>query len=221
MDYTIDERCDTMHDHLGDRLANAISHGTGVLLSVVGLIYLLTLARTTIEVFAFLVYGISLITLYTCSTVHHAVKMPTDKGFYILKGLDYMAIYLLIVGTYTPFVLLSDQYPSGVLSLIVLWLVAFGGIVFKLFQPRKWNAVHIVLYLLMGWSIIFIWADLGIHTSELIITYIIIGGIFYTGGLSFFVLSYVKKNWHYTHLLWHLSVLGGSVMHFVAVVHIV
>jgi hemolysin III len=206
-----------MHAHLGDRLANAISHGIGVLLSISGVIYLLIRATTRIETIAFLIYGTSLICLYLFSTIHHAIKMPTKKGFYVLKSLDQIAIYLLIVGTYTPFVLLGINYPAGMTLFIVLWSIAVVGIVCKIVWPRKWNVVHIVLYLLMGWSMIFFWSELGANISSRIITYIIIGGILYSGGLPFFILSHAKQDWHYTHLFWHLFVLGGSVMHFIAV----
>ncbi len=216
--YTVNERNDRMHNHLGDRLANAISHGIGVLLSITGLIYLLFRAKTRLETIAFIIYGTSLICLYLFSTIHHAIKMPTDKGFYTLKSLDQIAIYLLIVGTYTPFVLLGINDSSGTVFLIVLWAVAIIGMVFKILWPKKWNVLHIVLYLTMGWSVIIFWSDLGADNSRQIITYIIVGGILYSGGLPFFVLSHAKKDWHYTHLIWHLFVLGGSIMHFVAVV---
>ncbi|MGM0435982.1 MAG: PAQR family membrane homeostasis protein TrhA [Bacillota bacterium] len=209
-----------MHSHLGDRLANAISHGIGVLLSVAGLIYLLIRANTTLELVAFLIYGISLVSLYSFSTIHHAIKMPTDKGFYTLKGLDYIAIYLLIVGTYTPFVLLSDSYPDGITLLFILWSVAIIGILIKITWPRKWHGIHVVLYLLMGWSMLIFWSNIGLSDSQDILRYVLIGGIFYSGGIPFFVLSAVKKEWHFIHLLWHLCVLGGSVWHFIAVVNL-
>ncbi|MCF7925386.1 MAG: hemolysin III family protein [Candidatus Izimaplasma sp.] len=208
-----------MHTHLGDRLANAISHGIGVLLSISGLIYLLFHAKTKIEIIAFIIYGSSLVFLYAASTIHHTIKMPTERGFYTLKSLDHIAIYVLIVGTFTPFVLLGTNYPSGKVLLIVLWIVAFIGITFKILWPRKWTVFHIILYLIMGWSIIILWSDLVTNTSGQITTYIVVGGILYTGGLPFFILSHVKEDWHYTHLLWHLCVLGGSIMHFLAVMN--
>ena len=209
-----------MHAHLGDRLANAISHGIGVLLSITGLIYLLLQATTRLETVAFLIYGTSLISLYLFSTIHHAIKMPTEKGYHRLQSLDQIAIYLLIVGTYTPFILLGIQSTSGTVLFVVLWALAVIGIVFKLFWPSRWKAIHIILFLIMGWSILILWSDLELSISNQIMTYIIIGGLLYSGGLPFFILSHAKQNWHYTHLVWHLCVLGGSMIHFIAVVHL-
>ncbi|MBI9009505.1 MAG: hemolysin III family protein [Tenericutes bacterium] len=206
-----------MHTHLGDRLANTISHGIGVLLSITGLVYLLLRSDTSIEVTAITIYGASLIALYLFSTIHHAIKMPTVSGFYRLQSLDQIAIYLLIAGTYTPFILLSINSLSGITLLIVLWVIAGIGIGLKLFFPKKWIVIHIVLYLIMGWSILILWTDLESNTLSQIITYIILGGILYSGGIPFYILSHAKKNWHYTHLVWHLFVLGGSIVHFIAV----
>lgn len=206
-----------MHNHLGDRLANSISHGIGVILSITGLVYLLYQSNTNLEVTAITIYGASLIALYLFSTIHHAIKMPTERGFHRLQSLDQIAIYLLIVGTYTPFILLSINSTSSTILFIVLWILAFIGIIFKLLWPQKWKAIHIMLYLIMGWSILVLWSDISLNTVPQIITYIIIGGLMYSGGIPFFILSHAKKDWHYTHLIWHLFVLGGSIVHFVAV----
>lgn len=206
-----------MHSHLGDRLANSISHGIGVLLSVAGLAYLLVQSETELEFFAVTIYGISLIALYVFSTIHHAIKMPTEKGFYILQSLDQVAIYILIVGTYTPFILLRINSTLSVVLLITLWVIAGVGIVLKLFRPKKWIVIHVMLYLIMGWSILILWFEIDVDTLQQIIPYIVLGGALYSGGIPFYILSHAKKNWHYTHLVWHLFVLGGSIIHFVAV----
>jgi hemolysin III len=206
-----------MHSHLGDRLANSISHGIGVLLSVAGLAYLLVQSDTELEFFAVTIYGISLIALYVFSTIHHAIKMPTEKGFYILQSLDQVAIYILIVGTYTPFILLRINSTLSVVLLITLWVIAGVGIVLKLFRPKKWIVIHVMLYLIMGWSILILWFEIDVDTLQQIIPYIVLGGALYSGGIPFYILSHAKKNWHYTHLVWHLFVLGGSIIHFVAV----
>jgi hemolysin III len=206
-----------MHSHLGDRLANSISHGIGVLLSVAGLAYLLVQSDTELEFFAVTIYGISLIALYVFSTIHHAIKMPTEKGFYILQSLDQVAIYILIVGTYTPFILLRINSTLSVVLLITLWVIAGVGIVLKLYRPKKWIVIHVILYLIMGWSILILWFEIDVDTLQQIIPYIVLGGALYSGGIPFYILSHAKKNWHYTHLVWHLFVLGGSIIHFVAV----
>lgn len=206
-----------MHAHLGDRLANSISHGIGVLLSITGLVYLLIQSDTQLEFFAVTIYGISLITLYLFSTIHHSIKMSTEKGYYTLLSLDQIAIYILIVGTYTPFILLRINSTSSIILLITLWIIAGFGIVLKLFWPKKWKVVHILLYLIMGWSILILWFEIDADTLQHIIPYIVLGGFLYSGGIPFYILSHAKKNWHYMHLVWHLFVLGGSIFHFVAV----
>ncbi len=209
-----------MHTHLGDRLANSISHGIGVLLSIYGLTYLLLNANTGREISAVTIYGVSLITLYLFSTIHHSIKMPTEKGYYILQSLDQIAIYLLIVGTYTPFLLVGINTRSSTILFVGLWVLAGIGIIFKLIWPKKWMFMHVILYLIMGWSVLILWSDLSSSNYRFIIPYIMIGGLLYSGGIPFYILSHAKKNWHYTHLVWHLFVLGGSIVHFVAVAKI-
>lgn len=214
------ERWGTMHDHLGDRLANAISHGLGLLLSITALIYLLSNATTNTHYFALSIYGTSLILLYLFSTIHHAIKMPTENGFYMLKSLDQIAIYILIAGTYTPLVLLGITATSSIVLLYILWAIALIGSILKIRWPKKGKTLHIMLYVIMGWSVFALWPALTANLSTAIIWYIVMGGLLYTGGIPFYVLSQVKKDWHYTHLIWHLFVIGGSVMHFVAITQI-
>lgn len=206
-----------MHSHLGDRLANSISHGIGIVLSIIGLVFMLIQSDTQIEMLSVTIYGGSLITLYLFSTIHHSVKMPTEKGFYRLQSLDQIAIYILIVGTYTPFILLRINTTLSSILLIALWVIALIGIVLKLFWPNRWLVVHIILYLVMGWSILILWFQIDTETLEQIIPYIVLGGILYSGGIPFYILSHVKPKIHYTHLIWHLFVLGGSITHFVGV----
>ena len=209
-----------MHDHLGDRIANAVSHGIGIILGIIGLIALIVRADTAFETLAISIYGVSLILLYLFSTLHHGIKMPTERGFHVLKSLDQFAIYLLIAGTYTPFVLLVINTPMANALLIGLWVIAIVGGVLKLVFPTTLKALHIVMYVLMGWSIVLVLPDLTPNIPDMIMMLILYGGIAYTGGISFYIISHVKKNWHYTHLLWHLSVIAGSLLHFIAVYQI-
>ncbi len=209
-----------MHDHLGDRIANAVSHGIGIILGIIGLIALIVRADTAFETLAISIYGVSLILLYLFSTLHHGIKMPTERGFHVLKSLDQFAIYLLIAGTYTPFVLLVINTPMANALLIGLWVIAIVGGGLKLVFPTTLKVLHIVMYVLMGWSIVLVLPDLTPTIPDMIMMLILYGGIAYTGGIGFYILSYVKKNWHYTHLLWHLSVIAGSLLHFIAVYQI-
>ena len=206
-----------MHNHLGDRLSNAISHGLGLILSIIGVIALLTQATTKSELIARSVYGISLISLYLFSTIHHAIKMKDKRGFYLLQSLDQIAIYLLIAGTYTPFILLGTQSSSSWFLLRALWSIAIFGSVLKIAWPRKAAFIHVVFYVLMGWSMLLLWPEFNATLSKTIIQLILLGGVFYTGGIPFYLLSHLKTEWHYTHLIWHLFVVAGSVVHFLAI----
>jgi hemolysin III len=206
-----------MHDHLGDRLSNAISHGTGLILSIIGLVLLFSKAHTQIEWVALTVYGFSLIFLYGSSTFHHAVKMKDAKGFFLLQSFDQAAIYVLIAGTYTPFILLGLRSISGYGLFIGLWIIAVLGSVLKFLHPRRFIVIHVIAYILMGWSLALVWQGFKGTLSEDVIRLIIIGGAFYMGGIPFYILSQQKPNWHYVHLVWHVFVLLGSMMHFFAV----
>ena len=209
-----------MHDHLGDRIANAVSHGIGIILGIVGLTLLVIRADTVFETVVISIYGVSLIMLYLFSTLHHGIKMSTERGFNVLKSLDQFAIYLLIAGTYTPFVLLVINSPLANALLIGLWVIAITGGILKLLFPTTLKSLHIIMYVLMGWSIVLILPELTPNIPDMVMSLILYGGIAYTGGISFYILSHVKKDWHYTHLLWHLSVIAGSVLHFIAVYQI-
>mgnify|MGYP000164292284 CR=1 FL=1 len=209
-----------MHDHLGDRIANSVSHGIGILLSIIGLTLLMTRADAAIEYAAITIYGISLIVLYLFSTLHHSIKMPTEKGYNLLQSLDQFAIYLLIAGTYTPFVWLVIDTPLANGLLIGLWVIALIGGTLKVLFPTTYKPVHIILYVLMGWSILLIAPDLGVAVPRMALSLILYGGIAYTGGILFYIISHVKKTWHYTHLIWHLCVIAGSTLHFLAVYQI-
>ncbi|MCF7931714.1 MAG: hemolysin III family protein [Acholeplasmataceae bacterium] len=206
-----------MHDHLGDRLSNAISHGTGLILSIIGLVLLFFKANTQTEWLALTVYGFSLLFLYGSSTLHHAVKMKDAKGFFLLQSFDQAAIYVLIAGSYTPFILLGLDRLSGYGLLIGLWIVAVLGTVLKFLHPRRYIVIHVIAYILMGWSLALVWQGFKETLSEDVIRLIIIGGAFYMGGIPFYILSQQKPNWHYVHLVWHVFVLLGSIMHFFAV----
>lgn len=206
-----------MHDHLGDRLANSISHGIGVIISIIGSIFLLFQTSGVKDTFAVTLYGVSLICLYLFSTIHHSIKMPTKEGFYKLQSLDQIGIYFLIVGTYTPFIIIGIESSSAIVLFITLWIITIIGIIFKIIWPSKGMVFHVISYVVMGWSIVVLWSDLTSYVDLQVIRLIVIGGILYTGGIPFYIISQIKKNWHYTHLIWHLFVLSGSIVHFYGV----
>lgn len=210
-----------MQKHLGDWLANSISHGVGFGLAIAGTVLLIIRATTWIETGAVLIYGLSLILLYLFSTLHHALPTKKEKTYHFFKSLDMVAIYFLIAGTYTPFMWLVAEIPNTNLLLIGLWSVALLGGALKLAFPKKLIPLHVTLYVLMGWSIIFIWPSISPFIESQVLWLVFLGGLSYTLGILFYVLSYVKKNWHYVHLVWHLMVLLASVLHYFAIFQLI
>ena len=196
---------------LGELIANAVSHGVGALLSIAALVVLLVISDTTAEVIASLVYGISLIILYFSSTLLHSFPEKMKRVYTVFQRLDHSSIFLLITGTYTPFLVLLVGTPRAYALLIALWIITIIGIVMKSIWIHKFQAVHLVLYLVMGWSILLIYKDVVSGFGSNFI-FVFLGGISYTVG----VLFYISK-FKYQHFVWHLFVLGGSVFHFISI----
>lgn len=210
-----------MERHLGDWLANSISHGVGFGLAIAGTVLLVIRASTWLEISAVLIYGLSLTLLYLFSTLHHALPTKSEKTYYFFKSLDMVAIYFLIAGTYTPFMWLVVNLPITHILLIGLWSLALVGGTLKLVFPRKLVFIHVILYVLMGWSIVFIWPSVSPLMAPSVIWLVFLGGLSYTLGILFYVLSYLKKHWHYMHLVWHLMVLLASVLHYFAIYQLI
>jgi hemolysin III len=202
----------------GEAIANSITHGLGVGLSILGLILLVTRAvnfGTVWHVVSFTVYGISLILLYLASTVYHSTPStrPWNK---LLQRLDHAAIYLLIAGTYTPFMLTNLRGPLGWSILGIVWGLALIGLVLKLGFPHRFKNPTVALYVLMGWFFVIAFRDAASHIEVLSLMLLFIGGILYTSGILF----YAWKKLPYSHAIWHLFVLGGSIFHFFSVMSI-
>jgi hemolysin III len=197
-----------------EELAHSVTHGFGVVLSVIGLAVLVALAArrgTVAHVVGCTVFGTSLVLLYTASTLYHSMTAPRAKR--VLRVLDHAAIYLLIAGTYTPFALVTLEGAVGWTLIAVLWTLAVLGIVSKATAIHRFQAVSIALYLGMGWSALLVIEPLlaGIRAQGLLL--VVLGGLAYTGGLAFYGLRRIP----YHHMLWHLCVLAGSVLHYLAV----
>lgn len=198
---------------IGEEIANSITHGLGVLLSIAGLSVLVTLAATrgtAWHIVACSIYGTTLVLLYLSSTLYHAIQAPRAKR--IFRILDHSAIYLLIAGTYTPFVLIALRGWLGWTLFGLQWGLAIAGILFKSFVTERYEIASTVVYALMGWmgmvGIKSMYASLSFGG----VAWILAGGLCYTVGILFFAL-----NRRYCHAVWHIFVLGGSVCHFVAV----
>lgn len=199
---------------LAEEIAHAVSHGIGVILSIVGLTVLLAVTLRdggVLQVVASAVFGTTLILLYLTSTLYHCVSSPRLKP--VLRRLDHTAIYLLIAGTYTPFSLITLRGPWGWGILTANWTLAIAGIVHAWSPWRRYRAVAHVLYVLMGWLILIAAAPLSRALQVGGLVLLVLGGVVYTSGLAF----YAWRRLPYNHLVWHLFVLAGSVLHFFAV----
>lgn len=193
---------------------NVWSHAFGILLSVIALILLIIKAVQQDNVWmmiSFPIFGVSLILLYLASTLYHASKNPEKR--FKLKVFDHAAIYVLIAGSYTPFTLVSLNGTTGWLIFTIVWILAFSGIILKLFFTGKFKILSTAMYVLMGWLIIFYFKDLSLHLHEKGVFYLVLGGVLYTIGAILYSIKKIKFN----HAIFHFFVLAGSFCHFLSI----
>jgi hemolysin III len=200
-----------------EEISNAILHGIGVGLSIAALVVLLVFANTygnMWHIISFSIYGATLILLYFASTLYHS--LPRGKWKNILNVIDHSSIFLLIAGTYTPITLTALPGPWGWSIFGVVWGIALFGIIMKLIWFEKSRIISLILYAAMGWMIIIAIKPLieNVNTTSLI--FLLAGGLAYTFGIAF----YVWKNLKYGHVVWHLFVLAGSILHFFGVFYL-
>lgn len=193
---------------------NVISHGFGVILSLVAIVFLITkIIKTDVysNLIPVLIYGISLFTLYTASTLFHSAKEPNLR--YRLNIFDHSAIFFLIAGTYTPFTLIAIKGSLGWVVFSVIWIAAVGGIILKLFYTGKFRILSTIMYVLMGWIALFAIKPLYHNLDFGGFIALISGGIAYTIGAVLYAIKKIK----YNHAIFHLFVLLASVCHFISV----
>lgn len=198
-----------------EELAHTLTHGLGAALSLAGLAFLIALALeigSWSHLVGFVVYGVSMVALYLASTLYHGVTRPRWKKY--LQTLDHAMIYVLIAGTYTPFILTHVNNTVGMVLLAVVWLIAVVGFVFKIFFVGRYRFLSTTGYLVMGWLCVIAWQDMLAQLPMTSLMWLAAGGVVYSAGVIFFVLERVPFN----HAIWHLFVLGGSLCHFLAVV---
>ncbi len=201
---------------LGEEIANSITHGIGVLLSIVGLIVLIVFAihhGNMWNIVSFSVFGSTLIILYLASTLYHGIPNPSAKRF--LKILDHSAIFLLIAGTYTPFLLGSLRGAWGWSLFGIIWGLAIAGIAFKFVFIHKYQKISVGIYVFMGWLVVIAFKQILTHVPSVSLTFMIAGGLSYTIGVIF----YASRKLPYNHAIWHLFVLSGSIFHFFSVLY--
>lgn len=196
----------------GEEVFNAVSHGAGILLAVVGTAVMITLAAVYynwVAVVSSVIYGFSLIVMYTMSTLYHAIPYPRAKR--VMQILDHDSIYFLIAGTYTPITLITLQdSPRRFLIFTAVWIAAITGTVLNGVDLGRFKKASLVLYILMGWAAVvdFVPIIKGLGASGFML--LLIGGLFYTGGIVF----YKMKQTRFMHGVWHLFVVAGSVFHY-------
>ena len=195
--------------------ANAITHGLGVVLGVVGLILLLIRAfdhqADMLTITSMAVYGSSIILLFLASTLYHSIT--TEKTKRLLKTLDHCAIYLLIAGSYTPFLLVSLRTPLAMGLMAVIWGIALVGIIMKIAFVYRFKHLSLVTYLAMGWLSLIVVYQLAMNIEMGGLVLLALGGVIYSLGVIF----YVAKRIPYNHAIWHLFVLAGCACHFFAI----
>lgn len=197
-----------------EEIANAITHGIGTLLSIAGLTLLIVFASlegTAWHVVSFTIFGVTMLLLYTSSTLVHS--FPEGRVKDLFETFDHSCIYLFIAGTYTPILLVTLRSPLGWTMFGIVWGLAIAGVVFKAFFTKKYLVLSTLFYVMMGWLIVFVWHPLQEVLMPGGIRLLIIGGVLYTLGSIF----YIWRGFPHHHAVWHLFVVAGSVMHFFAI----
>jgi hemolysin III len=199
-----------------EELANAITHGIGLLLSVTGFVILLVLAAIrggAWHIISCAIYGATLVCLYAASTLYHSIHSPRLKRALLI--FDHCAIYLLIAGTYTPFLLVNLRGGWGWSLFGVMWGLAFAGILFKLRFGDHYPILSTSFYVLMGWLGVIAFRPVMTHISATGLSWLLIGAAMYMIGVFF----YAHKKIPFNHVIWHVFVLAGSTCHYFAVLY--
>lgn len=199
--------------HLGEILANAITHGVGALFAVAGAIYLIatSLHRSPWVLVSCSIFNATLVLVYLCSTLYHSLVRTRARQ--VFQVLDHSAIYLLIAGTYTPFALVSLHGPVGWWVFSVEWALAIAGVVFKSLAVNRFAVLSALVYLFQGWFGVFAVRLLAHAIGWHGVLWLAAGGVAYTLGVLFFALDRLR----YFHAAWHLFVLAGSAAHYIAI----
>jgi hemolysin III len=202
---------------LREEIVNSITHGIGMLLSITALVVLVVFAALKGDawhVVSYSIFGSTLVLLYTSSTLYHSMTKEKIKNLF--ARFDHSAIFLLIAGTYTPYLLTVLRGTVGWVLFGIIWGVAFAGIVIRSIFLTRFRKLMIVLYLLMGWMFVFAIVPMVKHLPTSSLVFLFIGGGCYSLGVIF----YSWRNLKYGHGIWHLFVLAGSIMHFFSVLFI-
>lgn len=199
---------------LGEEIFNSVSHGVGIFFAIAGCAVLIVLSAIYADFWAVIssvIYGICMLLLYTASTLYHSFTNPKVKE--VFRVFDHCTIFLLIAGSYTPFTLYTLRESVGWPLFAVIWISAITGIVLNAVNLEKYENVSVLIYIIMGWSIIFAVKPLIAAVSTLTLVLLVVGGVLYTSGVIFFILT----KYRYMHSIWHLFVLAGTVFQYFAI----
>ena len=202
--------------YYGEKL-NSITHLVGGVLALVGFGVLLTISIQQYDpllIISFTIFGLTLILLYTMSTLYHSFHPPKLKK--IFQKLDHISIYLLIAGTYTPYMLVSLRDNGGLVMMILIWTLAVVGLLLDIFITKRIVWLQVLIYLIMGWICTLNFSQLQAAITTAGVVWLTIGGIAYTVGIVFYVLDGLNKLRH-AHGIWHMFVLFGSICHFISI----
>ncbi len=193
---------------------NAITHGMGVVLSLIAIPFLIIKSTHTVDgmmVWGVILFSFGMLAVYLSSTVYHALRHPQLKR--VANIVDHISIFFLIGGTYTPIILHYVPQQTAFVFLTVQWLIIFSGVVLKLFYTGKYEWLSVTLYISLGWMLVFVVKPLILTMPSTIFYWIIGGGICYTFGVVFYVIGHRK----HAHNIWHIFVMAGTIFHFIAV----
>jgi hemolysin III len=199
---------------LRERIADGCIHAISVSASLVALAALLVLgvgAQATLWIVGLVIYGLALVATFSCSAGYHLVVRPKLKELF--RRLDHAAIFLMIAGTYTPFILIKMNHGWGWALLALVWTMAALGIALKLFAPRYLEGVSTALYLVQGWAVLVAWHPLASAVPERVLTLLVVGGVLYTVGVVF----HLWERLPFQNAIWHAFVLVAASVHYVAV----
>jgi len=197
-----------------EEIANSITHGVGLVLSVAGfavLVFLAVVYGDASHIAGCSIFGATLVLLYTASTLYHSFRKPRLKE--LLRILDHCAIFLLIAGTYTPFTLVNLRGLWGWILFGLVWSLSIFGIVFKVLYVNRFEIISVLIYLAMGWICLIAIKPLLTLVPTGGLLWLLAGGLFYTTGVIFFACKRIPFN----HTIWHLFVMAGSICHYFAV----
>lgn len=198
----------------GEEIANFVSHTVGAGLAILGFIMLIIRAawfNNIPAIISYIVFSLGLMVLYTMSSIYHGLKPSKAKN--VFEILDHSSIYFLIAASYTPFLVLGLKSSMGITLLIIQWVICTLGITFKAFFTGKFKGISTIVYLIMGWMIVFSWNELISKISPISIIFLVTGGILYSLGTIFYMWKVCKFN----HMIWHIFVVLGSIAHYVAI----